>query len=171
MKQAELFNDDIKRLLLYKNKIPRTVFIDYLRILCGFHLAIYTMKVVYLLPKMVEAGTRDINDDWSMVVDLTENLDSPVSYYACKDIERIENAVNKYIRSTFMLHAVQQYKRCNIDEALRVLKEENNNSDAYYRVKLEVIENTLPGKDEKEFDKLDFAEMLSLFLRRITSIN
>jgi hypothetical protein len=43
------------------------------------------------------------------------------------------------------------------------LKEENNNSDAYYRVKLEVIENTLPGKDEKEFDKLDFAEMLSLF--------
>lgn len=163
VKQAELFNDDIKRLLLYKNKIPRTVFIDYLRILCGFHLAIYTMKVVYLLPKMVEAGTRDINDDWSMVVDLTENLDSPVSYYACKDIERIENAVNKYIRSTFMLHAVQQYKRCNIDEALRVLKEENNNSDAYYRVKLEVIENTLPGKDEKEFDKLDFAEMLSLF--------
>ena len=74
-------------------------------------------------------------------------------------IERIENAVNKYIRSTFMLHAVQQYKRCNIDEALRVLKEENNNSDAYYRVKLEVIENTLPGKDDKEFDKYTSTRM------------
>jgi hypothetical protein len=48
-------------------------------------------------------------------------------------------------------------------QALRVLKEDNNNSDAYYRVKLEVIENILPEKDEKEFDKLDFAEMLSLF--------
>jgi hypothetical protein len=163
VKQTELFNDDIKRLLLYKNIIPRIVFIDYLRILCGFHLAIYTMKVVYLLPKMVEAGTRDINDDWSMVVDLTDNLDSHVSYYACKDFERIENSLNRYIRSTFMLHAVQQYKKCDIDEALRVLKEDNNISDAYYRVKLEVIENTLPEKDEKEFDKYDFAEMLSLF--------
>ena len=54
-----------------------------------------------------------------------------------------------FITSIFLL---SQYKQL-----------ENNNSDAYYRVKLEVIENTLPGKDEKEFDKLDFAEMLSLF--------
>ena len=52
-KQTELFNDDIRRLLEYKDKLPRTVFIDYLKILCGFHLALYTMKLVYLLPKMV----------------------------------------------------------------------------------------------------------------------
>ena len=56
--QATLFNDDIRRLLLYKDKLPRAVFIDYLRILCGFHLALYAMKLIYLLPKMVDAGSR-----------------------------------------------------------------------------------------------------------------
>ena len=85
-KQAALFTDDIRRLLIYKDKLPRAVFIDYLRILCGLHLTLYTMKVVYLLPKMIEAGTREVEDDWSMVVDVTDNLDSIVAPYACKDI-------------------------------------------------------------------------------------
>ena len=90
-KQTELFNDDIRRLLEYKDKLPRTVFIDYLKILCGFHLALYTMKLVYLLPKMVDAGSKDVVDDWSLVVDMTDNLDSKVAPYACQDAEHIAN--------------------------------------------------------------------------------
>ena len=116
-KQASLFTDDVRRLLLYKEKLPRAVFIDYLRILCGLHLALYTMKVVYLLPKMVDAGTRNVTDDWSMVVDLTDNLDSIVSQYACKDIERMENSYGKYIRATYMVDIIQKRKRCDVDEA------------------------------------------------------
>ena len=37
-KQSDLFCDDIRNLLVYQEKLPRSVFIDYLRILCGFHL-------------------------------------------------------------------------------------------------------------------------------------
>lgn len=160
--QASLFNDDIRRLLIYKEKLPRSVFIDYLRILCGLHLALYTFKVIYLLPKMVEAGTRDIKDDWSMIVDFTDNLDSIVSQYACKDMERIENGFGKYIRSTYMADLIQERKECNIDEALRILKEDNDKQE-YYELILNGIRKDLPEKDEKEFDQDDLAEMLAYF--------
>lgn len=160
--QASLFNDDIRRLLIYKEKLPRAVFIDYLRILCGLHLALYTFKIIYLLPKMVEAGTRNIKDDWSMIVDLTDDLDSVVSQYACKDMERIENGFGKYIRSTYMADLIQERKECNIDEALRILKEDNDKQE-YYELILNGIKKDLPEKDEKEFDQDDLAEMLAYF--------
>ena len=162
-KQAELFTDDIRRLLLYKDKLPRAVFIDYLRILCGLHLSLYAMKVVYLLPKMVEAGTRDIIDDWSMIVDLTDNLDSDVAPYACKDVERMENGFGKYIRSTYMIDIIQERKNCKVDEALRYLKEENDKAGEYYESILNSIKNSLPVNEEKEFDQNDFNEMLEYF--------
>ena len=147
-KQAALFTDDIRRLLIYKDKLPRAVFIDYLRILCGLHLTLYTMKVVYLLPKMIEAGTREVEDDWSMVVDVTDNLDSIVAPYACKDIERMENSYGKYIRATYMIDIIQDRKSCSVDEALRILKEDNDKQGEYYEVKLKDIENNLPNSDE-----------------------
>ena len=161
--QAALFNDDIRRLLIYKDKLPRAVFIDYLRILCGLHLALYAMKVIYLLPKMIEVGSRNVLDDWSLVIDATDNLDSLVSIYACKDIERIQNSIGKYIRSTYMIDIVQDRKDCNIDEAIRILKEENNKGGEYYESVLNSIRKDLPDSDEKEFDKDDFREMLELF--------
>ena len=162
-KQAALFTDDIRRLLLYKDKLPRAVFIDYLRILCGLHLALYTMKVVYLLPKMIAAGTREVEDDWSMVVDVTDNLDSQVAPYACKDIERMENSYGKYIRATYMVDIVQNRKRCGVDDALRILKEDNNKQGEYYETILGLIKEELPEKSENEFDQNDLNEMLELF--------
>lgn len=146
--QAALFDDDIRRLLIYKDKLPRAVFIDYLRILCGLHLALYTMKVIYLLPKMIEAGSRQVVDDWSMIVDVTDNLDSIVSPYACKDVERMENSYGKYIRSTYMMDIIQERKGCSVDEALRILKEDNNKSGEYYEEKVKGIQNSLPLSDE-----------------------
>lgn len=161
--QANLFCDDIRRLLIYKEVLPRTVFIDYLRILCGLHLSLYTMKVVYLLPKMIEAGTRNVDDDWSMVVDVTDDLDSPVAPYAIKDVEVFENSFGKYIRSTYMVDLIQERKSCSVDEAIRYLKEENNKSGEYYELLLNNVRNSLPAQDEKEFDQNDFNEMLEFF--------
>lgn len=162
-KQAELFCEDIKRLLLYEDKIPRSVFIDYLKILCGLHLALYTMKLIYLLPKMVEAGTRNIEDDWSLVVDVTDNLDSIVAPFACKDMERIENGFGKYIRSTYKADIIQERYSYNIDDTLRFLKTENNVKSEYYESMLKQIKNTLPVSSETEFDQNDFATMVEYF--------
>lgn len=162
-KQAALFNDDIRRLLIYKDKLPRAVFIDYLRILCGLHLALYARKVIYLLPKMVESGTKNVEDDWSMIVDVTDDLDSIVSPYACKDIERMDNGFGKYIRATYMVDLIQERKSCSVEEAIRILKEDNNKSGEYYELELNKIRRDLPETSDKEFDQMDFKEMLELF--------
>lgn len=161
-KQAALFNDDVRRLLIYKDKLPRAVFIDYLRILCGMHLALYAMKVVYLLPKMIELGTNEIDDDWSLLIDVTDNLDGIVSSYACSDMQRMQNGIGKYIRSTYMLDIIQTRKECPIKDALHYLKAENK-SDGFYESELNSIKKDLPKADEKEFDQNDLNEMLELF--------
>lgn len=98
-----------------------------------------------------------------MVVDLTDNLDSIVSQYACKDIERMENSYGKYIRSTYMVDIIQKRKHCDVDEAFRILKEDNNKQGEYYEKELNDIEDSLPDSNEKEFDKNDFHEMLEFF--------
>ncbi len=161
--QAELFNDDIRRLLLYQDKLPRSVFIDYLKIICGLHLSLYVMKIIYLLPKMVKKGSKDVEDDWSMVVDLTDDLDSIVAPYACRDVERMENGYGKYIRATYMVDLIQTRKECSVDKALEYMNDKTNLNDGYYESELRSIKKSLPEKSETEFDKLDFDEMLELF--------
>lgn len=159
-KQTELFNDDIRRLLEYKDKLPRTVFIDYFKILCGFHLSLYTMKLVYLLPKMVEAGSKDVKDDWSMVVDMTDNLDSKVAPYACNDAKYISNLYRSYVRATFVINLCQNRLRskgenASIENALAYIKNELKTDDQYYEYALNNVRNGLEDDDaRKEFDEV-----------------
>ena len=46
--------DDILRLLAYELYIPRSVLVDYLKTLMAFHLALYHLKLLQTLPKLVE---------------------------------------------------------------------------------------------------------------------
>lgn len=53
MHQANLFAEDILRLLAYENYIPRSVLVDYLKTLFAFHLALYHLRIFKLLPELV----------------------------------------------------------------------------------------------------------------------
>ncbi|OAV65361.1 hypothetical protein Barb6XT_02442 [Bacteroidales bacterium Barb6XT] len=156
-KQADLFCDDILRLLVYKDKIPRNVFIEYLRTLVGFHLSLYTQKLIHLLPKMIEAGTRDVEDDWSIIVDVTDDLDSKVSKYACEDMEMTLNALYNYIKSVFEINAVywrsefsSQSNLDNIDGILAVLKNRPDDFEMYYKAKLDTILHNMDEEDDRK---------------------
>jgi hypothetical protein len=54
MQQANLFAEDILRLLAYENYIPRSVLVDYLKTLFAFHLALYHLRIFKLLPELVK---------------------------------------------------------------------------------------------------------------------
>ena len=129
-KQAELFCDDVRRLLVYKSKIPRNVLIDYLKTITSFHLSLYVHKVIYLLPKMVEEGTKDIVDDWSIVLDTTDNFESKVASIAIADAERTYNSLYEYIKATFKINSVIQKLKLDeansdsVEKALNILKNE-----------------------------------------------
>lgn len=159
--QAELFCDDVRRLLVYKSKIPRNVLIDYLRTITSFHLSLFIHKAIYLLPKMIEAGTRDILDDWSIVLDTTDNFESKVSSIAISDAEKTYNSLYKYIKATFKINSVIQKLKLDqsssesIEIALNVLK----NEIGKYEIKFETYWDII-YQEQDEDDKNLLSEMV-----------
>lgn len=47
--QSRLFADDLRRLLAYEGRIPRSVLISYIRTACGFHLGLYLLRLFHQL--------------------------------------------------------------------------------------------------------------------------
>jgi hypothetical protein len=139
-KQAELFCDDVRRLLLYKRTIPRNVLLDYLKIIISFHLSIYIQKLIYLLPKMIKAGSTKVVDDWSIVLDVTDNFESKPAVISGADAERMYNGLLEYIKSTFQVNAalrmlkLEKNNSSNLDTALETLTNRKQELEIYYQV-------------------------------------
>lgn len=51
---ADIMADDILRLLAYNRYIPRSVLVGYLKTLMAFHMALYHLKLLQMLPKLVK---------------------------------------------------------------------------------------------------------------------
>jgi hypothetical protein len=163
-KQTDLFCDDILRLLVYKDSIPRNVFIEYLRTLIGFHLSLYTQKLIHLLPRMIKAGTRNVVDDYSMVVDVTDNFESRVSKYACEDMEKTINGLYDYFKAVFEINAVQKRMEFatqnleSVDSILAFLTNRPPNFDSFYENKL--VDILQRFKDDEIDDKNNLLECI-----------
>jgi hypothetical protein len=56
---ADLLADDLIRLLVYRKHIPRSVMVDYLKVLLSFHLALYHLRLFKLLPALVRRRGTD----------------------------------------------------------------------------------------------------------------
>lgn len=56
---ADLLAEDIQRLLFYQRYIPRSVMVDYLKILIAFHLGLYHLRLLKLLPALVRKKGAD----------------------------------------------------------------------------------------------------------------
>lgn len=163
--QADLFCNDVLRLLFYKDVLPRNVFIEYLRTLIGFHLSLYTQKTIAFLPRMVKEGTREIPDDWSIVVDVTDNFDSKVSQFACEDMARTSSGLFEYFKATFEINAVcilpefAQQQLDDVDDILVTLKNKPDDFESYFKSKFTTIINNLDD-DEKQsiYDHVQYEE-------------
>ena len=142
-KQANLFCDDIMRLLAYQHSIPRSVFIDYLRILVGFHLSLYFQKLIYLFPKMVKEGTVEVVDDWNQVVDLTDKLESNIAPIACSDMDKTLNGLIDYIRASYSIRVMRRLETPNasVAKALSMIKNPTVEINADINANLRAIYN------------------------------
>lgn len=156
-KQAELYCDDVRRLLVYKRLIPRNVLIDYLKTITSFHLSIYIQKLIYALPKMVEQGDVELlSDDWNIVLDATDNYDSKIARISAKDVEGLLNHINDYIKATFQINTTLRRLKLdksnseNLAKALRILKEKPTDFEIYFETQWDNIYNDM-DEDEKLF--------------------
>lgn len=56
---ADLLADDVMRLLFYQRFVPRSVMVEYLKVLLAFHLALYHLRLFKLLPALVRRKGAD----------------------------------------------------------------------------------------------------------------
>lgn len=153
-KQAELYCDDVRRLLVYKRLIPRNVLIDYLKTVTSFHLSLYIQKLIYLLPKMIVMGKIDIPDDWNIVLDATDNYESKVAKIAADDAESLTNKIYDYIKSTFQVNAALRRLKLdknnseNLNKAFKILKEKPADFEIYFETQWDNLYSTLEEEDK-----------------------
>lgn len=153
-KQAELFCDDVRRLLVYKRLIPRNVLIDYLKTITSFHLSLYIQKLIHFLPKMVELGNIDITDDWNIVLDATDNYESKVAHLAADDAESLTNKIYDYVKSTFQVNAALRRLKLdktnseNLTKALKILQEKPTDFEMYFETQWDNLYNSLEEEDK-----------------------
>jgi hypothetical protein len=57
--QADIMADDIRRMLAYESYMPRTEIIEALKTLLSFHLGLYHLRLMKLLPFLVNRGSGD----------------------------------------------------------------------------------------------------------------
>src|SRR5262249_31118198 len=58
--QVDLLADDTLRLLAYEPYIPRSVLVEYLKTLFAFHLGLYHLRMIKLLPALVRRRGADL---------------------------------------------------------------------------------------------------------------
>jgi hypothetical protein len=174
--QANLYCDDVRRLLIYKNKIPRNVLIDYLKTITSFHLAIYLQKLVHLLPKMIQEGSKDVEDDWSIVLDSTDSFESKISEISIEDSSTLFNSIYEYLESTFKINMVMEYlqlkrdKSENIDTCLAHFKKNDPELEVYFKMKFNELlrnvddEDKLLLEDITRYENSNFDKYLAVIL-------
>ncbi len=175
--QARLMCDDIRRLLQYKNKVPRHVLIGYLRNIMSLHLGLYTLKLFMLLPGWV--NTRQMTHECDsccssttpcqsyaaciyrpvMLVDMGEDYHTRMAELSRESANSHYFRMNEYIRAVFATNHLLKYvetlppaQRSQIQtvaSAIQLLENQDANFLAYFRV---CVNRLLSNNDNDEED-------------------
>ena len=126
--QADIMADDILRLLAYEPYIPRSVLVDYLKTLMAFHLALYHLKLLQMLPKLVKqrAGndlctTKEcpINPGMdnamegcpyrvALVVDMGDVNNPHMAELARKSTDRLYRQIPAFVQANFVVKKLDE---------------------------------------------------------------
>ena len=126
--QADIMADDILRLLAYEPYIPRSVLVDYLKTLMAFHLALYHLKLLQMLPKLVKqragndlCGTKEcpINPGMdnaqegcpyrvALVVDMGDVSNPHMAELARKSTDRLYRQIPAFVQANFVVKKLDE---------------------------------------------------------------
>lgn len=126
--QADIMADDILRLLAYEPYIPRSVLVDYLKTLMAFHLALYHLKLLQMLPKLVKqragndlCATKEcpINPGMdnamegcpyrvALVVDMGDVNNPQMAELARKSTDRLYRQIPAFVQANFVVKKLDE---------------------------------------------------------------
>ncbi len=126
--QADIMADDILRLLAYEPYIPRSVLVDYLKTLMAFHLAIYHLKLLQLVPALVKQrsgndlcaisqcpinpGLENALDGCpyrvALVVDMGDVNNTHMAELARKSADRLYRQIPAFVHANFIVKKLDE---------------------------------------------------------------
>lgn len=127
---ADLMAEDIQRLLFYKPFMPRSVMVEYLKVLLSFHLALYHLRLLKLLPawqKLEGANSlcaesacpmkpreqREPQGDCpyklSLFVDLSGSSESSIAALAERSADGYYRRIPSFVRAYFVAKKLDEF--------------------------------------------------------------
>lgn len=127
---ADLMADDVQRLLLYRDFMPRSVMVEYMKLLLSFHLGLYHLRLLKLLPaweQLKKADTLcseetcpvrprealapqgDCPYKLGLFVDLTGDANSAVAKRAVQSADSYLRRIPGFIRSYFVAKRLDEF--------------------------------------------------------------
>ncbi len=120
--QARYYADDMRRLLAYRDAMPRSALIDHLRRLTGLHLGLYLLRIFRIVVEAERGETAACSGclagrapretcphDLELVVDCGEDARSPVAKLAEASWDRNEDLLAQYVRSHLALKKLDEF--------------------------------------------------------------
>jgi hypothetical protein len=127
---ADLMAEDIQRLLFYKKYMPRSVMVEYLKVLLSFHLALYHLRLLKLLPAwqklnganslcaesacpMKPREQREPQGDCpyklGLFVDLSGSADSSMAALAERSADGYYRRIPSFVRAYFVAKKLDEF--------------------------------------------------------------
>lgn len=110
--QADIMADDLLRLLAYEPYVPRSVLVDYLKTLMAFHLALYHLKLLQILPKLVKQRSSNAlessPDPVSLVVDMGDVNNPLMAELARKSTDRLYRQIPAFVQANFVVKKLDE---------------------------------------------------------------
>ena len=126
--RADIMADDILRILAYEPFIPRSVLVDYIKTLMAFHLSLYHLKLLMILPKFVKqrcgnthCGVASCPVDPSfdnamdgcpyhiaLVIDMSDVNNPPMAQLAQKSAENMYRKIPAFIQANFAVKKLDE---------------------------------------------------------------
>lgn len=167
--QKQLIINDMARLLVYKESIPRRELIQYMMMLLSFHTALYCIKSFSLVNGIVDSkkvrcsrckGIKGeplselstCNHHPDIFVDLTNGQDETCSELARDNVARHYAIMYRYFRSHYKLIKLDEFARTfpgytgTIDQLVKFMG--HKDVDAFFRVKLADVTRIETGEEQ-----------------------
>jgi hypothetical protein len=127
---ADLMAEDVQRLLLYKPFMPRAIMVEYLKVLLSFHLALYHLRLLKMLPagqkshgtsisctdsgcsmeaSQATSGCQQCPYSLGLFVDLTGNAESPSATLAAHSADGYYRRIPSFVRSYFAAKKLDEF--------------------------------------------------------------
>lgn len=106
---SQVLAEDIVELLYHKDFIPRSVLVDYLKILLAFHLALYHLQIAKLLPALVRG--EHPRPDGGFFLDVTGIPDTATARLAERSAAVWFGRIPDLVRATFTIKKLNEWAR------------------------------------------------------------